>query len=186
MQENLLEPQKDHKNYIYVAVSDGIGSALMIDDRIHRGSAGFSGEIGHTSIHADGIPCSCGNVGCLECYVTMKALKKKFGFESYERMVDDAYLGDSSAIDIIEYIATQLSCALINSINLLELDAAILYGEFNYRPTLLRNMLEERINRMSVISRTHKIEVKTSSLTPDLVRASACAAIINMHFEQML
>ncbi len=186
MQENILEPQKDHKNYIYVAISDGIGSALMIDDRIHRGSAGISGEIGHTSIHADGISCSCGNVGCLECYITMKALKKKFGFESYERMVDDAYLGDSAAMDVIEYIAKELSCALVNTINLLELDAVILYGEFNYRPDMLRNMLEERINGMSMISRTHKIDVKLSRLSPDLVRASACAAIINKHFEQTL
>ena len=186
MQENTLLPQKKHRNYIYICVGDGIGSAIMIDDKIHSGSGGLSGEIGHTSIHSGGLPCSCGNNGCLECYVSIKALRERFGFTYYERVVDDAYLGDPEAIKEIDYIADEFSCGIINAVNLLDLDEVVMYGEYSYRSDMLCDALESRIRKKSVITRTHDVTVRFADLSPDKVKASACAAILNYHFEQKL
>lgn len=186
MLENALTPPDKHENFIYVLAGDGIGSAIMLGDHIHRGSGGLSGELGHTSIHSGGVPCPCGNNGCLECYISLKALRERFNFTSYERLVDDAYLGDSFARSVIEFIADEFSCGLINAVNLLELDAVIIYGAFSYRPDMLRAALEDRIRKKSVITRTHDVKVRFANITPDLVRASACAAVLDMHFEQKL
>lgn len=186
MQENTFLPQENHRNYIYVCIGDGIGSAIMIDDKIHSGSGGLSGELGHTSIHSGGLPCSCGNNGCLECYVSINALRERFGFTYYERIVDDAYLGDSEAIKVIQYLADELSCGLINAVNLLDLDEIIIYGEYSYRSEMLCAELAERINKRSVITRTHGVNVRFSDISPDMVKASVCAAILNYHFEQKL
>ena len=59
------------RNMLYCPVSTGISSALIIDGRIFRGSYGFAGESGHQIITpGKGIPCGCGNQGCLMSYVS--------------------------------------------------------------------------------------------------------------------
>lgn len=185
MQQSLSN-QYPYKNFIFVVVSNGIGSAVINNGAIYRGFRGFAGELGHTSIHANGIPCSCGNAGCLEKYISIQALQEKFGIPSYEKMVDDAYMGDHEANRILEYIADEFSCALGNAINLFDPDGVIIYGQFSYRPEKLFALLQEKVNRRSVITRTHPVEISYSRMQPDEASASVCSAIINRYFEQKL
>lgn len=178
--------ETSYRNWMFVIASDGIGSAIMTGGKIYRGFGGFAGEIGHTSIHAGGIPCSCGNFGCLEKYVSIKALQEKFHFPSYERLVDDAYMGDREANAVLAYIADCFSCAIINSVNLFDLDGVIIHGQFSYRGERLQSLLQERINAQSVITRNHTVSVRFSDMHPDEASASVCAAIINRYFEQKI
>jgi glucokinase len=50
---------------LYVAVGTGVGHALIIDGRVWRGAAGGANALGHLVIDRRGMPCYCGNVGCL-------------------------------------------------------------------------------------------------------------------------
>ena len=186
MQQYITDNSHNLKNYMFVVVSDGIGSAIMTNGNIYRGFGGFAGELGHTSIHADGIPCSCGNRGCLEKYINVKTLQEKFAFSSYEKMVDDAYMGDKESLGILEYIADEFSCAIANTVNLFDLDGVIIYGQLSYRSDKLAEMLQKRINARSVITRTHEVCVYFSKMRPDEASASVCSAIINRYFEQKL
>ncbi len=63
-------------DYLYVGVTNGIGAAIVSEDRIYRGESGFGGEIGHVTIDINGKKCSCGNIGCLELYASIKEGKK--------------------------------------------------------------------------------------------------------------
>jgi len=186
MQQYISDSTHDFKNYMFVVVSDGIGSAIMTKGNIYRGFGGFAGELGHTSIHANGIKCSCGNTGCLEQYISFKALHAKYDISSYEKLVDDAYMCDSESLRILEYIADEFSCALTNTVNLFDLDGIIIYGQFSYRHEKLQKMLQERLNTRSVITRTHPVHIAFSKMDPDQASASVCAAIINRYFEQKL
>ena len=186
MQQYISDSSHNFKNYMFVVISDGIGSAIMTNGNIYRGFGGFAGELGHTSIHANGSKCSCGNTGCLEKYINIKALQEKFGFSSYEKMVDDAYMGDKESISILEYIADEFSCAIANMVNMFDLDGVIIYGQLSYRNEKLAKMLQERINSRSVITRTHPVYVYFSKMQPDEASASVCSAIINRYFEQKL
>jgi predicted NBD/HSP70 family sugar kinase len=52
---------------VVVKAGTGVGAALVVDGRLHRGRAGVAGDISHVRIAAGGDrPCSCGNRGCLE------------------------------------------------------------------------------------------------------------------------
>lgn len=176
----------NYKNFMFAVVDDGIGSVIMTNGSVYRGFGGFSGELGHISIHSDGIECSCGNVGCLEKYISINALQARFGFHSYERMVDNAYIGDRTSCDILEYISDEFSRALTTSINLFDLDGVIIYGQLSYRPEMLCKMIQQKINQRSVITRTHEVKISFSKMEPDKSVVSVCAAIINRYFEQKL
>lgn len=54
---------------LYCPVSTGLSSAIIIDGKLFRGSCGFAGESGHTiATPGAGIPCGCGNTGCIQSY----------------------------------------------------------------------------------------------------------------------
>jgi len=62
---------------IYVTVSTGIGGGLILDGTLYHGATGMAGEIGHTTILADGPLCGCGNRGCLEALASGSAIARR-------------------------------------------------------------------------------------------------------------
>ena len=61
---------------IVVTLGTGIGGAVVIDGRVHRGSNGMAGEFGHMQVVPDGLPCECGGRGCWEQYSSGNALAR--------------------------------------------------------------------------------------------------------------
>ncbi len=54
---------------VVLFIGTGIGGAIVSGGRMLEGHANSAGEIGHTTVVADGRPCHCRNRGCLEAYV---------------------------------------------------------------------------------------------------------------------
>ena len=53
------------RHMVYMSVSTGIGSGLIINGELFRGSYGWAGETGHMLITPDeGLECGCRNRGC--------------------------------------------------------------------------------------------------------------------------
>ena len=63
-----------HDSMALFTVGTGIGGALIIHGELVRGAHGIAGEMGHTVLVADGLPCGCGRRGCVEQYASGKAL----------------------------------------------------------------------------------------------------------------
>jgi len=53
--------------FIYVMLGHGVGAGLVFGGRLHRGAAGFAGELAHVQVREqeDGPLCICGGRGCL-------------------------------------------------------------------------------------------------------------------------
>jgi predicted NBD/HSP70 family sugar kinase/predicted ArsR family transcriptional regulator len=66
----------------------GVGGGLIVRGRLVHGGYGVAGEIGHVSVAWEGdesLPtCRCGNSGCLECLVSIKALRDRLGLPQQE------------------------------------------------------------------------------------------------------
>jgi predicted NBD/HSP70 family sugar kinase len=71
MAEHAVLPVSD---LVYVTGDYGIGSGLVSNGRLVRGSIGFAGEIGHMSMDPLGPTCSCGRRGCWETQVGLGAM----------------------------------------------------------------------------------------------------------------
>ena len=93
---------------MFITIWEGIGTAILSHGEIMRGFAGYTGELGHSSVDINGIQCSCGNRGCLEQYVSFAALQQRFKFENYEKLVDDAYNNVPQALSIVSFMAEYL------------------------------------------------------------------------------
>ena len=73
---------------IFVTCGTGVGAGIVLNDRLFNGLQGMAGEIGHSILQVDGLPCSCGRRGCAETL---------FGARALDRLPDPArggvYLG---------------------------------------------------------------------------------------------
>lgn len=61
------------RNAVLVAVSEGIGAAILSGGQMHSGHNGLAGEFGHISIDPDGPVCGCGQRGCWEVLGSSRA-----------------------------------------------------------------------------------------------------------------
>jgi predicted NBD/HSP70 family sugar kinase len=59
---------------VYVKLASGVGAGLVLGGRLHRGTAGLAGEIGHVLAREGGDVCRCGSRGCLETEVSTRRL----------------------------------------------------------------------------------------------------------------
>lgn len=66
---------KGYTDVIGVTLGTGVGGGILTGGRLLEGARGLGGEIGHYRLHAlDGVPCTCGAVGCWEQYAATTAL----------------------------------------------------------------------------------------------------------------
>jgi predicted NBD/HSP70 family sugar kinase len=66
------------RNLIAITVSEGIGSGLILNHQLVRGSSGMAGEFGHITLVEDGLECRCGNRGCWELYASNSAAARYY------------------------------------------------------------------------------------------------------------
>jgi glucokinase len=65
-----------YQDFISVAIGTGIGGGLVLNGHLYGGSRGAAGEIGHVTMAPDGLPCGCGNIGCLETVASGPAIAR--------------------------------------------------------------------------------------------------------------
>jgi N-acetylglucosamine kinase len=116
-----------------VILGTGMGSGLILANRLHRGPHGNAGEIGHTSVDIQGRVCECGRRGCGEAYLSGPSLSRRYAevagecvppekiFKHYER-------GDANAHRIFEESFRVMGELFANCVNALDLKAIVLGG----------------------------------------------------------
>lgn len=74
--ENRFGAGKNCDDFLCIFIGTGIGGAIVKNGEILPGAAGNAGELGHTTIMADGRVCGCGGRGHLEAYASRTAMTK--------------------------------------------------------------------------------------------------------------
>ncbi len=121
------------RSLVVLALGTGVGGGIILDGRLHRGQAGFGGELGHVPIDFDGPPCVCGGRGCLKAYVSgtdiaLRAgarLGRAVGAVEVFRLAAD---GDAAAGAIVEDVCTALGAGLAIIVNGLNPERVLLAG----------------------------------------------------------
>ncbi len=74
--EQVFGAGRNINDFVYISVGTGIGSAIIQNGAIYRGSTGTAGEIGHTVVQYNGRYCGCGGRGHLEAYASRTAIAR--------------------------------------------------------------------------------------------------------------
>ncbi|HEY9424444.1 MAG TPA: ROK family protein [Microterricola sp.] len=68
-------PNSEH--LMFVKVATGIGAGVISGGLLQRGAQGIAGDIGHVQVaRGAGVPCHCGNRGCLEALASGPAIAR--------------------------------------------------------------------------------------------------------------
>lgn len=90
---------KDEDDYMWIAVTNGVGGSIVTDGRLYKGIRGNAGEIGHIVVNENGPVCRCGNKGCLEAQASCYAIENTYldmypgDTKSYEEITTMVYMG---------------------------------------------------------------------------------------------
>ena len=166
--EKLFGIGKKVNNFVYVTVSTGIGSGIIVGGELVTGASFSAGEIGHTTIIPGGPQCNCGKRGCLEALASGTAIAAqakrmmeagKFnelgsykmrpgnGRLTAEIVADAAREGDPLAIQILRNAGHFLGIGLANIINILNPEVVVLGGGVMKAGDLVWKSMEQAIKR---------------------------------------
>jgi len=88
---------------VYLTVSTGIGSGIILDGKIWHGLRDGAGEVGHITLLPDGPICGCGNRGCLEALASgpsiVRRAREALATMRPSRLLD---VGDFTAADVVQ------------------------------------------------------------------------------------
>jgi glucokinase len=68
---------RDHGDMVLLTLGTGVGSGVIVDGKLLRGHFENAGELGHWIMDAEGLPCPCGQRGCLEQYASASAVGRR-------------------------------------------------------------------------------------------------------------
>lgn len=86
LSEYLYGEYKGTNNFVYLGLGTNVGCGVILNKEILHGNAGFSCEIGHTSIDYNGRLCYCGNRGCAELYTRTSEILRNTGAKSIQEL----------------------------------------------------------------------------------------------------
>lgn len=133
---------------VMVTLGTGIGGAVIANGRLLLGANGFTGELGHMVVAADGWPCPCGQRGCWERYASgsgmanlarvaalggrLRAVVALAGGDAEdvrgEHVHAAARTGDAGALAVVDEFARWVALGLANLTNVLDPAAFVLGG----------------------------------------------------------
>lgn len=132
---------RDTADAVIVLLGTGVGTSIISNQQMYRGSSSSAGEWGHTTVVVDGRPCRCGAHGCLEAYIGASAVVERYdeltGAQPCAGPVDlETRVGqlladaptDAVAAQVVQETVTYLGAGLSNLVNLFNPQRIVIGG----------------------------------------------------------
>lgn len=163
-----------------------VEGALMAGGQVFQGGHGHPGALGHLTVRRDGIPCPCGNTGCLNLYCSQRGMTRQYAAQTGKRCASVGELftkmdqGDQAAIRTVSqalgYLAEAL-CALALAWDPLEILVDCPY--LARRQALLFTMIDAFYAR-SAYTRAEQAQVRLVQPPPLPLAAAAWALAVHL------
>lgn len=101
---------RGHPNSMLLTLGTGLGGGFIYRGELFDGASGFGFEPGHLTLIADGELCPCGRKGCLEAYVSIRALRREAD-QALQEYPDSLLLKDKSLDASMPYTIRELFAA---------------------------------------------------------------------------
>jgi predicted NBD/HSP70 family sugar kinase len=120
---------------LLLKISTGLGAGIVSGGVLQRGAVGAAGEFGHNKTPAAaGLPCRCGDTGCLEAiaggWALVQALQRQGKAVGHIRdVVDMANRGDPEARRLIRESGRHIGEVIAGAVNLLNPAIVVIDGD---------------------------------------------------------
>lgn len=153
--ESLYGAGKGKNNIICITIGTGLGGAIIINKKLYYGKC-CAGELGHITINFKGKKCNCGNKGCLEEYVSSRAIarysKQIMGKIYHPLEIENmAKKGNKKAKKVYEKLGEYLGIGLVNLNNIFNPDLIIIGGSISNAGNLIINKTKKILKERSML-----------------------------------
>lgn len=185
-----------YKNFLWVTVSTGIGSAVMIDGKVFRGAHSVSGEVGHNKVEYEHpLTCTCGQLGCAEIQasgaaLTRLVLAKCKEDPDYDRLYEEKGLkrdgsgcsalakeGEERSLALFAKVGDYLGKAIAYAVNILDPECVYIGGGMSRSFDLLYPHIRARL-KSDVVSFSSDTPVLATTLGYDASIIGAIALVM--------
>jgi|SRR5690625_1504902 len=183
--EKWVGAAQKNDNFVYMTVSTGIGSGIMIEGELLRGLKGNAGDIGHTVIDPSFNQCACGQKGCLEAIASGTAIAKYgsqiMGKKLSTKEVFDLYLeGNEKIIEHIDYVLEILGMACVNIINTFDPEKIVIGGGVSKVGDLLFHPIRNYVSKYALNPTGRQTEIVPATLDQSSGVVGAAALCFNI------
>ncbi|MDT5078946.1 MAG: hypothetical protein QOJ80_3583 [Mycobacterium sp.] len=159
-----------HDDLLVLKASTGLGAGIIAGGVLQRGAWQAAGEFGHNkTAAAQGIPCRCGDTGCLEAiaggWAVVHALKQQgYSVRHMRDVVELAHAGDPEVRRMIRDSGRHIGEVVASAVNLLNPKVLVIAGDLagayetfvaGLRETLYGNATAMSTRELEVVPAAH-------------------------------
>jgi predicted NBD/HSP70 family sugar kinase len=165
------KPDYPGQSLVFLKISSGLGSGIVLEGRLQRGVSGMAGELGHVSVDEAGPFCRCGNRGCLEAYVSVPHILGVLGDTlpgaTFTEVIDQARSGNRAAARALEDAGQHLGRTLAMVVNLLDPGSIVIGGDLALAGELVLTPLRASLRRHCLAPVAKETQVVVATLGGD-------------------
>jgi glucokinase len=162
---------KTSDNFLFVTMGTGIGSAMVMDGKVFKGSRGNAMEMGHMlSINNEGLEKIIGRDGILKIMdhfiqansaIAGELLGKELGTHI---LVDTAKIGNPVSLMVFEEVGKILGEALVSTIRILDVTEVYFGGGISAGLEFMMPALKETVNKYLTSYYTNDLKLEKATL----------------------
>ena len=165
--ESIAGVSKDAESSVFLTLGTGVGGGIVIHGRPWSGAHGIGSEVGHMTLSVDGVPCNCGNNGCMEKYTSATAIIRmaRQACMTYpdsammlrdegdlnrinaKTVIDAAKANDRAALEVFDEYCKYLAIAINNIIAFLDPEMIVLGGGVSHAGNFLLEKVKAKVPR---------------------------------------
>ena len=168
------------RHMIYMATSTGIGSGLILNGQLFRGSYGWAGESGHMLITPDsGLMCGCENQGCFMSWASGRYIPEQVRRLAKGRRTtldlgekldcvalnEACRAGDALALEALDQTAHYIAVCVFNIYQLLNVNLYVFGGGLTRFGDLLFGRIRAEFDRYNHVPQP--VEFRIAELKQD-------------------
>ena len=183
-------------SFVMVTLGTGVGGAIIVDDRLFRGTTGAAGEIGHMSINYEGPYDRTGVSGAIEAYLGQRYLSRHARYQllaretglhetaghdlqdiTPQRVHAAALAGDKAAQEVLAWAGHKLGVVLGSVVNLLDIRKVVVGGGVSRAGEFLLEPAREAMRRWTMPSLSEGIEIVQETRGNDVAMLGAARLV---------
>lgn len=150
-----------YDNLVLLTLGTGIGGGLILNGQLFRGATGTAGELGHLTIHSQGLDCPCGNRGCFERYCSATAVKMQAKGISPKEVFSKAHIVPEYKKIIDEFIH-HFQVGLVGIANVFDPQCILLGGAVTDGLSLYLDSIKNWVRSHAFPAVGAQLEIKTT------------------------